>query len=467
MPPCTGQGLTRNKEDRMKTIALEEADLLVKNGENYTAEELKKVQNERLHALVDYARENSPYMRELYKDLPDDYTLQDLPATDKKDLLEHYNDWVTDPDLTEEAVRKYLKRDSEDTSLLLGKYTALQTSGSTGNPLPMVRDDYHNKIHGALLRNRLFYGLTPGLFDHSRHKMAFLVHISNSASSYGSYLKLRRLRPGFEENIAAFPITDSIEVLTKKLNDFQPEIITAYPPVLVMLAEEKLRGTLDIPLKLLLSSAELLTEESYHRIHDVFGVPILNNYCMTEGGEIAMTHDCPHLHINEDWVIVEPVDENRQPMQDASEYSSGILVTDLTNYVQPIIRYYVSDSVRIRREDFPCYSRPVLDIRGRVWDSFTLGGQKFTTKALEVKAKFQKGLCSYQFVQRDDNTLELRGICAADSVPEDVLSELAGKLAAYFHEAGAKDARVTFSTEPPISNAAGGKTPMFKKNRPF
>ena len=446
----------------MKTITLEEAERLVKAGENYTAEELKNAQQERLHALVDYVRAHSPYMRELYKDLPENYTLRDLPLTDKKELLANYNDWVTDPELTEEAVRQYLKRDASDASLLLGKYTALQTSGSTGNPLPMVRDDYHNKIHGALLRNRLFYGVTPGLFDHSKHKTAFLVHISNSASSYGSYLKMRRRRPGFEKNIQAFPITDSIAQLTKKLNAFQPEIIVAYPPVLVMLAEEKVRGALDIPVKLILSSAELLTAESYHRIHNVFGVPVLNNYCMTEGGEIAMTHDCEHLHINEDWIIVEPVDADRKLMQDGAEYSSGILVTDLTNYVQPIIRYYVNDSVRIRREDFPCYSRPVLDIRGRVWDEFTLSGQKFTTKALEVKAKFQKGLCSYQFLQTDGNTLELRGVCAADAVPAQVLEELAGKLLAYFREAGAADARVVYSTEPPVSNTAGGKTPLYK-----
>ena len=446
----------------MKTIELEEAERLVREGENYTSEDLKRVQQERLTALVDYVREYSPYLREFYKDLPDNYTLSDIPVMEKKEFQAHYNEWVTDPELKEDMVREYLKRGTEDNSLLLGKYTALQTSGSTGNPLPMVRDDYHNKIHGALLRNRLFYGVTPGLFDHSKHKTAFLVHVSNSASSYGSYLKMRRLRPGYEENIVAYPITDSIDVLVSKLNEFQPEIIVAYPPYLVMLAEEKLKGTLNIPIKLILSSAELLTEESYHRIHDVFGVPILNNYCMTEGGEIAMTHDCPHLHINEDWIIVEPVDENRRPMKDDSEYSSGILVTDLTNYVQPIIRYYVSDSVRIRREDFPCYSRPVLDIRGRVWDSFELGGKKFTTKALEVKAKFQKGLCSYQFVKTGDYTMEVRGVCTADAEPEAVLGELAEKLNGYFREAGATEAKVTFSTDPMISNKAGGKTPLYK-----
>lgn len=446
----------------MMTITMEEAEGLVRDGENYTEEDLKRVQQERLHQLVDYVREHSPYLREFYKDLPEDYTLSDIPVMEKKEFQAHYNEWVTDPELKEEMVREYLKRDAEDNSLLLGKYTALQTSGSTGNPLPMVRDDYHNKIHGALLRKRLFYGVTPGLFDHSKHKTAFLVHVSNSASSYGSYLKMRRQHPGFDDNIVAYPITDSIDVLVSKLNAFQPEIIVAYPPYLVMLAEEKLKGTLDIPVKLILSSAELLTEESYHRIHDVFGVPILNNYCMTEGGEIAMTHDCPHLHINEDWIIVEPVDENRQPMKDPNEYSSGILVTDLTNYVQPIIRYYVSDSVRIRREDLPCYFRPVLDIRGRVWDSFEVGGRKFTTKALEVKAKFQKGLCSYQFVKTGDNSMEVRGICTADAEPAKVLGELAEKLEGYFRESGAATVKVTSSTDPMISNRAGGKTPMYK-----
>ena len=446
----------------MKTISIEEAEKLVREGETYSAEELKKIQKERLHQLVDYVREESPYLKELYKDLPEDYSLEDLPITEKGKLLDNYNSWVTDRELTEDKVREYLKKDLKDTSLLLGKYTALQTSGSTGRPLPMVRDDYHNKIHGALLRNRLFYGVEPGLFDHSKHKMAFLVYISNSASSYGSYLKLLRLRPGYEDNITAFSITDTIDVIVKNLNEFQPEIIVAYPPALVMLAEEKVRGNLNIPLKLILSSSELLPEESYHRLREVFGVQILNNYCMTEGGEIAMTHVCPHLHINEDWVIVEPVDENMNPMTDDSEYSSGILVTDFTNYVQPIIRYYVSDSVKIHRDDYPCYNRPVLDIRGRVWDAFTFGGKRFTTKTLDLKAKYYKGLCNYQFLKKDENTMEVRGICSADADPDEVLSGLAEKLTEYFIESGVNDVKVTYSKEARISNKAGGKTPIYK-----
>ena len=421
------------------------------------------MQSERLHTLVDYAREHSPYLRMLYKDLPEDYTLEDIPVFDKADGLAHYDEWVTDPELTVGKVRSYLARDPADNSLLLGRYTALQTSGSTGEPLPMVRDMHRNQIHTQLLLQRLMSPVPAGYYDHSKHKMAFIVHLSTSASSYGSYLKTKARHPGFEDNITAISILDSAEEMVEKLNAFKPEILVAYPPSLVMLAEEKVKGNLDIDLGLIVSSAELLTEENYHRIHEVFGCPVLNNYCMTEGGEIAMTHDCPHLHINEDWVIVEPVGADRQPVKDADEFSEGILVTDLSNFVQPIIRYYVSDSVRVRREKFDCYPLPVMEIRGRSWESFEIGGKSFTTKGLEVKAKFCEGLCGYQFLQTSDNAMEVRGVVAAGFEKSEVLGRLAEALTGYFADAGCEDTVVTFSEEPPLHNARGGKTPMYKR----
>lgn len=445
----------------MKTIAMELADKLVREGADLTPEEVTGVQNERLHELVDYVRENSPYLKELYKDLPEDYTLEDLPVTEKGPLLAHYNDWVTDPEVKEDLVRTYLARDPSDTSLLLGKYTALQTSGSTGNPLPMVRDDYHNKIHGVLLRQRLFSGMEPGFFDHSRHKMAFVVYISNSASSYGSYVKMRRRHPGYEDRIIAISIMDRIESIVEQLNEFQPEIITAYPPILVMLAEEKEKGNLNIPLKLIVSSSELLTEEAYYRIHDVFGCRILNNYCMTEGGEISMTCDCPHLHINHDWIIVEPVDADHQVIRDGETFSTGILVTDLTNYVQPIIRYYVGDSVRIRKELSDCNNRPIMDIDGRTWKSFEIGGKTISSKSLDLKSKYHKGIVLFQYLQIDDNTMEVRGVCAAGYEKSVVLPELAEIVEDYFRECGCENAVVRWSEEPMMRNARGGKTPVY------
>ena len=90
----------------MKTITMEEAARLVKEGETATPEERKALQRERLKTLVSYAREHSSYLRELYKNVPDDFELSDLPILEKADGLLHYNEWVTDPELSVEKVRE-------------------------------------------------------------------------------------------------------------------------------------------------------------------------------------------------------------------------------------------------------------------------------------------------------------------------------------------------------------------------
>ena len=133
----------------MKTIELEEARRLVAEGGKLPESERLKLQQQRLHELVGYARTHSPYFAKLYENIPDDFKLTDLPFTEKPTLLAHYDDWVTDRRLHLQDVLNYVNRDPmKNQSRLLGDYTAIRTSGSTGNPLPMVRDDYHNKIQG-------------------------------------------------------------------------------------------------------------------------------------------------------------------------------------------------------------------------------------------------------------------------------------------------------------------------------
>ena len=182
---------------------------------------------------------------------------------------------------------------------------------------------------------------------------------------------------------------------------------------------------------------------------------------MTEGGEIAMTRNCAHLHLNEDWIIVEPVHADMTPMENDEEFSEGILVTDLANFVQPFIRYYVGDRVRIRKSDCDQCSLPILEVQGRSTVPFSICGSKYTSKVFELKAEVWPGLITYQVVQTSDDTIQLRGICAPDSKPEEVLGSLAAKMQEYFHENGAPGAKITWSAEPLIHNKRGGKTPQY------
>lgn len=446
----------------MKTIELEEAKRLVVEGGSLPVEERMKLQQQRLRELVAYVREHSPYFSKLYKGLPDNFKLTDLPVTEKPTLLANYDDWVTDRRLHIQDVLDYVDRDqTKDQSRLLGDYTALHTSGSTGNPLPMVRDDYHNKIHGQLIAQRLLAGVDPEVMDISKHRRASIIHLSNGASSYGAFLRMKAAHPESVDNLLGISVLESVDTIVAKLNDFQPETMAAYPSMMVQLAVEQLQGRLHLSLKHLITSAEMLSDENYYLLRQAFQCPVANNYCMTEGGEIAMTHNCPHLHINDDWIIVEPVNADLQPLGMSEEWSTGVLVTDLSNYVQPIIRYHVGDVIRIRPSDCENSSLPIMQIQGRTFGSYTICGSTFNVSGLFSKTEIWPGIVRFQFVQTADDTIEVRAVCKTN--PEEVLPALCEYLKDFLAQRGCPDARFTWSTKPAIPNKRGGKIPIFVK----
>lgn len=444
----------------MRKIDYKDAVKLIEEGEKLSAHQRHFLQNRRLHELVDYVREHSPYFKDLYKDLPDDFSLADLPPTTKKEMQDNYDTWLTDPELNAELVRNYLDRDVSDNSLLIGRYSALQTSGSTGKPLMMVRDDYHNKIHGAMVNLRLMKGIDPEILNPSKYRIATVIHTSPGASSYNGYLRALAAFPDHAHNMLAISVLEDIDTIVEKLNEFRPDVLTGYASSLILLAKEKKEGRFKSDLKLIANSAELLTDAGYNELREAFGCPVINNYCMTEGGEIAMANGSKSMLLNEDWVIVEPVDENLQPVKDPDQFSHGILITDLSNYVQPIIRYFVGDRVKIVAGK-DSNSLPELKIDGRSFQAFTLAGKKFTMVFILTKAEVWPGLIKFQVVQTSPDTLQIRGVCYPGENPDKVLASLSEKLEEYFHANGCSGAKVTYSLQPMIHNEKGGKIPEY------
>ncbi len=56
--------------------------------------------------------------------------------------------------------------------------------------------------------------------------------------------------------------------------------------------------------------------------------------------------ECAHglFHVNSDWYILEPVDEDYRPVA-PDVGSHTVLITNLANRVQPLIRYDLGDRV--------------------------------------------------------------------------------------------------------------------------
>ena len=122
------------------------------------------------------------------------------------------------------------------------------------------------------------------------------------------------------------------------------------------------------------TNSEPLTPELRERLERAFGVRPFNFYATTEG---LYGHDCPErsMHLFDDMCVVENVDADHRPVP-SGEVGARLLVTNLFNRVQPLIRFEITDLVAAEPEPCPC-GRSLMRVRsleGRAEDVLCLGG---------------------------------------------------------------------------------------------
>ena len=138
------------------------------------------------------------------------------------------------------------------------------------------------------------------------------------------------------------PATLPFEEIVAGLRRVDPAMILGYPSVLDRLATEQEAGRLQLRLRGLTCSSENLVPEVRARLERAFGLPVVNLYGSTEGLiGVSAPGEAP-LNSASDGCIVEPVDGDDQPVG-PGEPSASILVTNLYNHVQPLIRYRIED----------------------------------------------------------------------------------------------------------------------------
>lgn len=140
----------------MKNISMMKAFQLCHKYQKLLPEQREALRMERLRQLVTYAKENSPFFAKIYDGIPKDFSLTDLPATNKRDLMEHWNDWVTDRCVTIEQIMEFMQDKDNIGRKWHKKYMVVTTSGSTGNPLVMLCDNTVNHVLGAISAGRSY-----------------------------------------------------------------------------------------------------------------------------------------------------------------------------------------------------------------------------------------------------------------------------------------------------------------------
>jgi phenylacetate-CoA ligase len=385
--------------------------------DRWGAEELAAHQRRRLERLLRHATANSPFHRERLAGLDpgDPAELGRLPVLDKATVMERFDDLVCDRRLTLAAVEAHLDGLTRD-ELLLGRYRAMATGGSTGRKGVFVADraEWRQYLAGFFRWNH-YVGLAPRLPRRRR-----IASIAAARPLHMTYRMAASVDVGMYRVLrleAATPLADMVEAL----NRYQPEFLYAYGSVLGLLAGEQLDGRLRIAPATIASSGETHTDELRQAIRAAWGTSSFELYAMTEAG-ILGSHCDRHsgIHLFEDQAIVEVVDEWDRPVP-AGQVGHKLLVTNLVTLTQPLLRYEVSDMVAVSGERCPC-GRPfrlLAAIEGRNDDILYLpaaagGVAAVHPLALRTALAAIPGLAQYKVVH-DPDGLHVRAALRPDA----------------------------------------------------
>lgn len=422
----------------------------------------REIREKRLRELVAYARENSPYYRNLCKDLPASFQLSDLPPVNKKDLMAHWDEWICDRNLKLQDVEAFMADKNNIGRKLNGKYLVFTTSGSTGNPLVCICDPTANSIMGGIGAMRS-YARRKDLMEFVRRGGRSIGVFADEGFYLGNTSIRSRLlsMPWKKKQLAVSSALYPVEKIVRQLNDFQPAMLGGYPSNLELLINEAEEGRLHISPVIIMTGGEYLSDELRQRLADTFHCYVQTSYSCTEGGTVACECTNRHFHVNEDWLIVEAVDQDGNPVPDGVR-SDKILLTNLYNYTQPFIRYEVTDRVIMHHEPCGCGKTSCwLELEGRTDDVtvFMEEGKEIRIAPLAVYAVLKEvhGIRRFQVLAYSGNRLELRLEETEGTDRPAVFEEARKNLLDYLSAQGIRHAEITLSGQPPQQDAGSGK----------
>jgi len=428
-------------------------------------------QEARLHRLIEYARSRSSYYRERYAAFPRGVRhLTELPPVSRSDLMANFDGCVTDPAVTRETAEAFIADPTRIGQLYLDRYVAFSTSGTTGTPAVILQDRGAMSVYqGLLLARRLPTLIAAGAFRpflKNRARTATIITTGGHFASSVVAAIVRTRHPKLAGRNRTFSLMAPLPELVRALNEFRPAVVGSYPTALAVLAGEQAAGRLRIAPALLLSGAERLSTPLGERISETFQCPIRDTYAASEFMGIAFDCRYGRLHVNADWLILEPVDAAGNPVA-PGKASHTTLLTNLANRVQPLIRYDLGDSVTVFPTACPCGSPlPAIRPEGRrdeiLWIELADGASRpLIPLVLATAVEETPGLLRYQVLQAGPRLLRLRLEEAPGHDRARVCGDVLHRLRAYLSSQGLTSVEVDLSGERPRSDTAGGKLRQF------
>jgi phenylacetate-CoA ligase len=298
---------------------------LLDRTERWSAAELLRHQLLRLEQLLDHARTSVPLYRSRLSGCSSTNLsldrLRDLPILARSDLLDHYDELL-----------------SENPPALHAVVRETHSSGSTGRPIAARIDGAGARINQLLsLRDHRWHGR-----DLSAKAAGIRAIVEGASAPLGRHDPRWSVVP----DSGPLGLLDAHTPVKAQLDWLQregPAYLATYASNAAALVEEAERSDVRLPsLRELGTFGGVLRDGLREAARRVWNVPVVDSYSMVELGYLAL--QCPasqHYHVQSESVLVELLRDDGSPCEEGE--IGRVVATALHAFAMPLIRYETGD----------------------------------------------------------------------------------------------------------------------------
>jgi phenylacetate-CoA ligase len=360
----------------------------------WPAERLRTERERRMRILLETAKARSPWHRERLRHVDatafTEADLLSLPTMSKGDLMDNFEAVVTDPRLTRDVVDAYVERPPENL-YLFDRYLVVASGGSSGRRGVFVYDwdafiAYYGQIARWSVRNAL-----PMLGP--------WANIAAPRGAHATWIAYAVFPPPVPMThiLPTLPLAEIVE----RLNALQPKRMSGYASTFGLLAEEARAGRLVIAPQFVGLCGEPLFPEVREAIESAWPVRVYDFYGTSEGLYALPCSAGDAMHLPDDLCYLEPVDEAGRPVPPGTP-ATKVLITNLYNTVEPLVRFEVTDELVMLPDPCPCgvASRRITHVLGRSDDVFAYpNGVHVHPIAIRGPLGHERNVVEYQALQ--------------------------------------------------------------------
>jgi phenylacetate-CoA ligase len=348
----------------------------LKNNQKLNNRELKSKQEEKLNNLISYACNNNQFYKnyEINNKLKARKKIQDFPVIEK------------------EQVRKI------PLTFNPNKIFNHITSGSSGNPLTVKTDCFSESHRRA---NYIRFLSWHGLKTYQKNVLIW-GQIKGESKKQSITKKIKKTIFPTTYNVNVFELNEKINKIYTDIKKYKPVYIRGYKSGILhfckLIDEKGLSGS-QLGLKKAITTSEILLPEERDYIEHILDLEVIDEYGAAEVGLIAVECKYKRKHILSDQIYFFTNDKQE------------IFVTDLNNYLMPLINYNLGDKLVMDEEqNCPCgLNMPIIKyIEGRQGDQIIKpNGEEisqyviyYAAKELDMKG-MNNSIKQYKVIQKD------------------------------------------------------------------